>query len=178
MTRAIRKLPEDCVYKMIDSPVGGLVVVAREGELHSILWHSDLENSTTAVTLSRLTMTGRHPVIDETQRQLTEYFSHGRKTFDLPIVFNGTEFQQLVWRELLKIPYGKYASYEEQAIKVGGREKVRAVGMANGMNPISIVVPCHRVIGKNGALTGFGGGLQAKRYLLELEQNTADFALV
>jgi methylated-DNA-[protein]-cysteine S-methyltransferase len=102
-------------------------------------------------------------------RELKEYFEGTRKSFDVPVMLNGTAFQVKAWRALLKIPYGKTRTYQQQAVKVGGAEKARAVGMANGKNPIPIIVPCHRVIGKDGSLTGFGGGLDTKRYLLDLE---------
>ena len=107
---------------------------------------------------------------DETQKQLKEYFSMKRKIFDLPLVLNGTEFQKKAWKQLLKIHYGKTISYGEQAERIGDAKKARAVGAANARNPISIVVPCHRIIAKNGDLTGFGGGLDNKKFLINLEQ--------
>lgn len=177
MTRSIRNLPGDSVYSSIDSPVGKLIVVVREEELHAILWQSDMDNEKTKCLFSGLKHVDSNGYIDEVRRQLDEYFHGNRREFDLRIVFNGTAFQKSVWNELLSIPYGDKVSYEDQAVKVGGKEKVRAVGMANGANPISIVVPCHRVIGKNGSLTGFGGGLTAKRYLLSLEESLDEFTL-
>ena len=103
--------------------------------------------------------------------QLNEYFQKKRKIFDLPLDLKGTEFQKKVWNELLKIPFGKTISYKDLAIKLGDLKAIRAVGTANGANPVSIIVPCHRVIGSDGSLTGYAGGLWRKRWLLEHESN-------
>lgn len=103
-------------------------------------------------------------------QEITEYLSGARKSFDLPLSASGTEFQQEVWRALLTIPYGETRSYSQIAAQIGRPKAVRAVGMANHNNPLAIVVPCHRVIGKDGSLTGYGGGLDKKRFLLSLEQ--------
>jgi methylated-DNA-[protein]-cysteine S-methyltransferase len=108
-------------------------------------------------------------VLVDAERQLAEYFGGWRKEFDLPWRAEGTEFQKRVWNELVKIPYGKTISYGELAERIGNRKGMRAVGAANGRNPIAIVVPCHRVIGADGSLTGYGGGMERKRGLLELE---------
>ena len=102
--------------------------------------------------------------------QLDAYFNGNLKTFDLDLDIQGTEFQKSVWQELLKIPYGETIHYGEMAERIGNPNACRAVGMANGKNPISIIIPCHRVIGKDGSLTGFGGGMDVKKKLLELEQ--------
>jgi len=110
------------------------------------------------------------PLIKKAAAQLEEYFSGKRKTFDLPLSPHGTTFQLKVWNELRKIPYGKTRSYGEIAVKAGNPKASRAVGMANNRNPIVIIIPCHRVIGSNGSLTGFGGGLDLKQKLLELER--------
>ena len=109
------------------------------------------------------------PLIKETSKQLTEYFDKKRKKFDLPLAFNGTDFQVKAWKALLLIPYGKTCSYGELASKIGNPKACRAVGNANNRNPLHIVVPCHRVIGHNGSLTGYAAGLDVKRLLLELE---------
>ncbi len=109
----------------------------------------------------------------DAQSQLKEYFKGQRKQFNLDLNPKGTAFQKLVWHQLVKIPYGQTISYGELAKKIGNPNASRAVGMANGKNPISIIVPCHRVIGKNGNLTGFGGGIEVKKYLLEFEQTYA-----
>lgn len=106
----------------------------------------------------------------EAYKQVNEYFAGKRTVFDLPLGYGGTPFQQSVWRELQKIPYGETRSYEDIAIGIGNSKAVRAVGQANNRNPILIIVPCHRVINKNGNIAGFGGGVEVKRYLLDLEQ--------
>lgn len=109
------------------------------------------------------------PVIKRAKKQLDEYFSGKRTTFDLPLKLEGTEFQKSVWKELMKIPYGKTASYYDIASAVQNPKACRAVGMANNKNKIPIIIPCHRIIGKSGALTGYAGGLEVKKKLLELE---------
>ncbi|MGF1697233.1 methylated-DNA--[protein]-cysteine S-methyltransferase [Vibrio lamellibrachiae] len=109
------------------------------------------------------------PILKETITQLDEYFSQRRKEFSLPIASQGTDFQQQVWRALCMIPYGESWSYQQLAEKIGNPKAVRAVGLANGKNPVSIIVPCHRVIGKSGKLTGYAGGIDVKKSLLKLE---------
>lgn len=109
------------------------------------------------------------PILEEAQSQLSAYFEGALKRFDLPLVLQGTEFQQLVWRQVLKIPFGFFASYQEVATAISRPRATRAVGAANGKNPISIIVPCHRVIGSDGSLTGYGGGLWRKEWLLRHE---------
>jgi len=110
------------------------------------------------------------PVLDEARRQLDAYFAGRRTAFDLPLALEGTAFQRAVWTALCTVPYGQTSSYAAIATAVGNPAATRAVGMANHRNPVAIIVPCHRVIGASGALTGFGGGLPAKRFLLGLEQ--------
>ena len=117
-------------------------------------------------------MTGSSPAIEEAIRQLDEYFARKRSLFTLRLAPRGTEFQLAVWRELERIPFGATISYRELAERIGRPAAVRAVGAANGANPIPIVIPCHRVIGANGSLTGYGGGLPIKQALLALEQHT------
>ena len=160
----IKFLSNNASYAVMDSPVGKLIIVTSTEGLHAILWDSDSQD------LTLLQHSNTDKTIVETKKQLTEYFAGQRKTFDLPLVINGTEFQNKCWQQLLKIPYGKTMAYGEQAEHVGNKNKARAVGAANGLNPISIVVPCHRVIGSNGHLVGFGGGLENKDYLLKLER--------
>lgn len=109
------------------------------------------------------------PLLVETMRQLDEYFTGQRREFDLALAATGTEFQRAVWRALVTIPYGESWSYQQLADAINNPKAVRAVGLANGKNPLSIIVPCHRVIGKNGKLTGYAGGVERKAYLLELE---------
>jgi len=155
------------VFTWIDSPVGGLKLVARGDGLAAILWEAD---NPRRVPLGALAEDPAHPVLVEAARQLGEYFQGRRKQFQMKLAFAGTAFQQQVWQALLTIPYGETRSYGELARQIGAPAAVRAVGAANGRNPISIMAPCHRVIGGNGALTGFAGGLEAKRRLLALER--------
>ena len=115
------------------------------------------------------------PLIKKAAAQLAEYFDGKRKTFDLPLAPHGTNFQMQVWKALQNIPYGETRSYGEVAAMIGNSKACRAVGMANNRNPIPIIIPCHRVIGHNGSLTGYAGGLVLKRKLLELEQRKSDF---
>ena len=110
------------------------------------------------------------PLIKRTAAQLKEYFEHGRKDFDIPLLLWGTDFQLAVWKALQKIPYGETRSYKEVAAAAGNAKACRAAGMANNRNPIAIIIPCHRVIGNDGSLTGYGGGLDIKQHLLKLEQ--------
>lgn len=157
-------------YDEMPSPVGLLTIITSEEGLHAILWDNDPKD------LSNLQKSSHEKIVLETKRQLTEYFQGQRKTFDLPLVLTGTKFQIQAWNELLKIPYGTTISYGEQAEKIGNKNKARAVGLANGKNPISIVIPCHRVIGHSGHLVGFGGGLDKKAYLLKLEKTENSYA--
>ena len=153
-------------YKTMKSPVGLLKLVASEKGLAAILWPNDDPGR---VRLAPLTEHKHHPVLKETERQLDEYFRGRRKHFDLALDFTGTPFQKRVWTALLGIPYGETRTYGQLAEQLGNAKAMRAVGAANGRNPISIVAPCHRVIGATGKLTGFAGGLEAKAYLLNLE---------
>jgi methylated-DNA-[protein]-cysteine S-methyltransferase len=163
-----KPIPEQCVYNFVPSPIGQLTVVASDRGVHAIYFATDHDQSKNQ-GISKLERSDHHAVYTRTAEQLQEYFSGTRKTFDIPLAPNGTRFQHSVWSLLREIPYGQTLSYEQQAIRLGGKEKVRAVGRANGMNPIPILIPCHRVIGKNGSLTGFGGGLAIKAFLLDLE---------
>lgn len=155
-----------CSYLQIPSPVGALTLVARGTKLAAILWECERENR---VRLGPLHEDREHPTLLEAQRQLSEYFAGSRDRFELDLDFEGTDFQRQVWGALLTIPFGETRSYSDIARQIGSPKAVRAVGAANGRNPISIVAPCHRVIGASGSLTGFAGGLQAKQYLLALE---------
>jgi methylated-DNA-[protein]-cysteine S-methyltransferase len=150
----------------MDSPVGQLKLVASGDRLVAILWEHDKPNR---VRLEELVEANDQPVLIETERQLNEYFAGTRHTFDLPLTFQGTDFQKQVWAALLTIPFGQTRSYSEIATQIGNVNAVRAVGAANGKNPLSIVAPCHRVIGASGDLTGFAGGLANKMLLLSLE---------
>lgn len=119
--------------------------------------------------------TGNSDITDETARQLDEYFACKRQRFDIPLLLAGTEFQKRVWHKLAEIPYGKTISYGEFARQLGIPEAVRAVANANGANAISIIIQCHRITGSNGSLVGYGGGLEAKKFLLDLEQSLMKF---
>ncbi|MGB9092267.1 MAG: methylated-DNA--[protein]-cysteine S-methyltransferase [Pseudomonas farsensis] len=155
-----------CAFTLMQSPVGTLTLVARGACLAAVLWETERENR---VRLGELERDDDNAVLRETARQLGEYFAGQRRTFDLPLDFVGTEFQRQVWAALLAIPFGETRSYRDIAQRIGNPQAVRAVGAANGRNPISIIAPCHRVIGASGSLTGFAGGLPAKQYLLALE---------
>ncbi|NWD27055.1 methylated-DNA--[protein]-cysteine S-methyltransferase [Pseudomonas yamanorum] len=159
-----------CEYTLVPSPVGQLTLVARNGKLTAILWEKERPNR---VRLGALQEANDSPVLQETKRQLKEYFAGTRNRFELELDFAGTDFQKKVWQALLTIPFGETRSYSQIAAQIGNPKAVRAVGAANGRNPISIVAPCHRVIGASGGLTGFAGGLEAKQYLLELENGDA-----
>jgi methylated-DNA-[protein]-cysteine S-methyltransferase len=155
-------------YKMIDSPIGGLKLVGNGDGLAAILWAKDRPKR---VLLNIISEDKEHPVLLEAEKQLSDYFAGKRKTFDLKLNFVGTVFQSKVWQALLRIPFGETRSYGQIARELGNPKATRAVGAANGRNPIAIIAPCHRVIGASGALTGFAGGLKAKEHLLALEQS-------
>jgi len=153
---------------LYNSPVGVLTLMARDAYLVAVLWPED--KAARVPLLDEHGMSSHdHPVLLETIRQLNEYFAKTRMIFNLPIAPEGTAFQKSIWLSLAQIPYGQTRSYAEQALKIGNPKAVRAVGAANGRNPLSIILPCHRVIGQGGALTGFAGGLKTKAYLLEHE---------
>jgi methylated-DNA-[protein]-cysteine S-methyltransferase len=156
---------------LMDSPVGPLEVVSDgESITHVLFVDDDVAMLPNAMTSS----TPKDAVLAEAQRQLTAYFAGELDEFDLPLAPVGTAFQRRVWHELEQIPYGETASYGEIAVRLGLPPGAsRAVGTANGSNPIAIVVPCHRVIGANGTLTGYAGGLHRKRYLLDLESQAS-----
>jgi methylated-DNA-[protein]-cysteine S-methyltransferase len=154
--------------KTMPSPVGRLTLVASEKGLAAILWEND---DPQRVRLGPLRESPDHPVLQETERQLNDYFAGKLTHFSLPLDFTGTSFQKKVWEALAAIPFGETRSYGEIAAQIGHPKAVRAVGAANGRNPISIVAACHRVIGRDGKLTGFAGGLDTKASLLALEAN-------
>lgn len=145
--------------RTIDSPVGILRLIAENGFLTGLFFGGEgCEGPDDS------------PVLDAAERQLAEYFDGKRRSFDLPLNLKGTKFQRAVWQALTKIPYGGTVSYGDIAREIGNPKACRAVGMANHRNPVSIIVPCHRVVGGDGSLTGYGGGLEIKRALLELER--------
>jgi methylated-DNA-[protein]-cysteine S-methyltransferase len=157
-------------YKQVDSPVGRLKLVASDAGLVAILWENDRPGR---VVLGAMEEEDDHRVLMDAERQLDEFFAGTRREFDLPLDMHGTEFQKRVWERLLAIPFGETRTYSEIAKQLGDEKATRAVGAANGRNPVSIVVPCHRVIGASGQLTGFAGGLEAKAYLLQLERGSS-----
>ncbi|MCX5469436.1 methylated-DNA--[protein]-cysteine S-methyltransferase [Acinetobacter nematophilus] len=154
-------------FMEMNSPVGILKLVAHDQALVAVLWENE---NPKRVRLAQLIENKNHPVLLETQKQLNEYFQGQRTQFDLVLDFAGTEFQQKVWQALLTIPFGETRSYKQIAEQIGNVKAVRAVGAANGKNPISIIAPCHRVVGANGKLVGFAGGLENKDVLLKLEK--------
>ena len=149
---------------IIASPLGPLTLEVSDRGLRSITWHSP-DNPEPATRLRG----SDDRLFTEVRRQLAAYFAGQLRQFDIPLDLQGTPFQLQAWQALQQIPYGETISYGEQARWIGNPSAVRAIGLANGRNPVPIIVPCHRVIGKSGRLTGYGGGLDRKRFLLELE---------
>jgi methylated-DNA-[protein]-cysteine S-methyltransferase len=143
-----------------DYPAGTLGIAEEDGAITRVFFGTTLPGFALAGT----------PVIKKAATRLAEYFDGKRRSFDLPLALKGTDFQIAVWKALLTIPAGETRSYQDIAVQIGKPKAVRAVGMANNRNPLVIIVPCHRVIGKDGSLTGYGGGLPVKRYLLDLEK--------
>lgn len=160
------------VHTTTDSPVGELTLVATDGVLSGLYMvgqrHRPSQESFGEVDASPF---------DDVIGQLAEYFAGGRTEFDLPLNLAGTEFQRTVWAALCTIPYGETVSYGELAAMLGRPSASRAVGLANGKNPVGVIVPCHRVVGSTGGLTGYGGGLDRKRFLLDFERGTTDGGL-
>ena len=144
---------------VVDTPIGPLGLIASDSALQGVMFDG-----------GRVRVEGGSPLLDEAVRQLDAYFAGELVAFDLPLELNGSEFNRRCWLALASIPYGQTVSYGEQARRLGlGHDAARAVGAANGRNPLPVVLPCHRVIGADGSLTGFGGGLDVKRFLLEHE---------
>jgi len=165
---ATSPLPIDTMlYTTIDSPIGELLLTGDGHALHGLY----MQEGRHPMKISR-TWEHRPAAFADVSRQLEEYFAGRRTSFDVSLVLNGAPFQRRVWRALQEIPYGETISYGEQARRIGQPSAARAVGMANGRNPIAVIVPCHRVIGANGSLTGYGGGIERKRLLLDLEART------
>ena len=147
-------------YKIIDTPLGKLTIACNKQALISIDFGE---------VKSEYSLEPQHPILLITQEQLNRYFAGKLKKFDIPLDPQGTLFQKAVWNALLEIPYGETISYGDVAKKIGNPKSVRAVGQANNKNPIPIIIPCHRVVGKDGSLVGYGGGLDIKKFLLALE---------
>ncbi|MEK2644502.1 methylated-DNA--[protein]-cysteine S-methyltransferase [Bdellovibrio sp. BCCA] len=158
-------------YQIIESPIGDLHAIADDESLW-ILGHDT--NIKALKAKFPEVVKKENEIIADVRKQLKEYFSGKRQDFDVPVTLKGTEFQCQTWKALSKIPYGKTVSYQEQATKLRKPLAVRAVGRTNGLNPISIILPCHRVIAKSGHLTGYAGGLKAKEFLLDLEKRHSD----
>ncbi|MCM1371469.1 MAG: methylated-DNA--[protein]-cysteine S-methyltransferase [Bacteroides sp.] len=161
------------LIRQYDSPCGVLMLGSSDNKLCLCDWQVEQHRNHVERRLKNILQAefeyGTSEVIEHAMLQLDEFFARQRREFRVPLLFVGTDFQKTVWNELLNIPYGKTVSYSEMSRRIGMPKSVRAVANANGANAISIFVPCHRVIGSNGSLTGYGGGLDAKRSLLELE---------
>ncbi|MDO5739198.1 MAG: methylated-DNA--[protein]-cysteine S-methyltransferase [Ornithinimicrobium sp.] len=162
-------------HVVVDSPVGPLRLVT-DGEHLTGVYFAEHKHAPTELG-AHVEVKDAVPVLRATLEQLTDYFAGGRTGFDLPLAATGTDFQRQVWDLLTTIPYGQTWSYGQLAAALGRPSASRAVGMANGRNPISIVVPCHRVVGSTGAITGYGGGVERKQALLDLERRTSQTAL-
>ena len=161
----------DTVYsRSIPSPVGTLTAVATDAGLRAVLWPGDERVGFDPEPVESVD----HPVLDAVAEQLAQYFAGDRVDFDVPLDLRGTDFQLAVWQALAEIPFGQTSTYGDQAERIGRPKAARAVGAANGQNPVSIVLPCHRIVGKDGSLTGFGGGLDTKRFLLDHERTVVD----
>jgi len=162
------------VVQYWQSPVGELMLGSYDDKLCLVDWNTRKQRERLDRRLQKALnaeyVEGTSKVIEETILQLKAYFSKKRKDFDIPLLLTGTDFQKSVWNALMQIPYGETASYLEQARSIGNEKAVRAVASANGANAISILIPCHRIIGSDGSLTGYAGGLDVKKKLLSLEK--------
>ncbi|WCP15158.1 Methylated-DNA--protein-cysteine methyltransferase [Sphingobium sp. AntQ-1] len=158
-------------HSIFPSPVGPLTLVASDTGLVAILWEDD---DPARVRLDARAERSDHPILKTAAAQLADYFAGRLRAFTVPLDFRGTPFQQTIWAALRDIPFGETRSYGDIARAVGRPTASRAVGAANGRNPISIIAPCHRVVGANGALTGFAGGMETKRWLLDFERKTIE----
>ena len=159
----------DTYQPQLDSPIGVLTLVASDEGLRQILWEDQAEQAEDAAPAET------HPILAAASAHLAEYFAGDRVEFDLPLDLIGTDFQKAAWLALADVPYGETTSYGEQAERIGRTGAFRAVGAANSKNPIPIVLPCHRIVGADGSLTGFAGGLAMKQRLLALEQDEQSF---
>jgi len=164
------------IYGKIETPLGEMLACVSDEGLYLLEFNDRKKydrqiNSLKKYFNSEITK-GNHPLLAEVQTQINEYFQGKRKEFTILLKFSGTEFQKNVWKELLKIPYGKTASYSDIAKKIKNPKAVRAVANANAANKIAIIIPCHRVIGSDGSLTGYAAGLDKKKFLLKIENNT------
>lgn len=169
--KMLQQLVGETVRKDVDSPVGSITLLASDAGLQAVLWEP--HRRLVGEGLDAIVVDEAHGVVVEAERQLGEYFEGVRMVFDVPLDLQGTDFQKRVWAQLLEIPYGETRSYGDLARALGDPQMAQAVGAANGNNPISIVVPCHRVVGASGALTGYAGGVDVKAKLLALERKHA-----
>ena len=156
---------------LLHVPFGELTVVASDKGVRYITFENDAHPK--SFQNMSVMDDALHPVVARTLSQLGEYFNGTRRTFDVPLDLVGTEFQVQAWNALAKVPYGTTASYAQQAASIGRPTATRAIGAANGRNPVVVVLPCHRIVGADGSLTGFGGGLPVKKWLLDHEANVA-----
>jgi methylated-DNA-[protein]-cysteine S-methyltransferase len=154
-------------YSILNTPQGDLMLVANASELIGI-YFNDCDHVPKA--LSGWKLDPQHPILRQAKEQLEDYFEGKRTSFSIPLHFAGTDFQQRVWREIARIPYGQTLTYSDLAHKAGNPQAIRAAGTNTGRNPLAIIIPCHRVLAKGGGLGGFAGGLDWKRYLLGLEK--------
>jgi len=161
-------------HKIFASSIGTLHLVADETYLHAVLFEDGWQ---AYQTKNEDILDGSNAVIKKTIQQLDEYFAGKRKSFDVSYALQGTELQKRAWKSLLKVPYGQTSTYKKQATLAGSPEAVRAIGHMNGVNQLCIILPCHRIIGTNGNLTGYAGGLAAKKALLQLERNTLNMGV-
>ena len=159
-------------YSFLDSPIGTLTLVADDDALVEVWFpnHRERDGGPSIDERDGAVFDPEHAILRHASEQLGEYFAGSRTTFDVPLAPEGTPFQRAAWRALSTIPFGETVSYGEQARRLGDPHKARAVGAANGRNPLPIIVPCHRVVGSNGRLTGFGGGVESKAWLLDHER--------
>lgn len=166
------KMTGEFYRQKFNSPVGEIYLISDDKVLYGIifaqLWPKFKDHFGTIIDKEK-------PILKLAKQQLVEYFAGKRKSFDLPVELTGTTFQKKVWQSLVQIQYGTTQSYQEQAVSIQSPSSYRAVGRANGLNPLCIVLPCHRVVASTGALTGYAGGLKAKKYLLDLESNAPKY---
>ena len=160
-------------FQTLQTPVGDIIVTADDRAIHHVYYSDKIDLDELQRRVGGSLYDEPHPLLERAVEQLQEYFAAKRQQFDLPLAPAGTPFQQSVWSALQQIQYGATWSYLELAELLNKPTATRAVGSANGQNPISIIIPCHRVIGKNGTLTGYGGGVERKAWLLELERNNS-----
>jgi methylated-DNA-[protein]-cysteine S-methyltransferase len=153
-------------YSVVKSPIDDLMLVADASALTGLYF---VGCNHIPAACDRWTLNAQHPVLQQAAKQLREYFAGKKRGFSVPLHLAGTDFQERVWREIARIPYGETISYSDLAERAGAPQAIRAAGTNTGRNPLSIIIPCHRVLRKNGGMCGFAGGLERKRYLLELE---------